>query len=123
VLTLELTDTCDLPTARRPHDAHPPQCHASNRGEYGPFTAVTFVPHAASAQPPVDPKQLAETQAHYTKYEYRIPMRDGVKLFTAVYVAEGSKQEISDLAHADAVQRAALRSGSVPVHAGPVDGL
>jgi uncharacterized protein len=23
---------------------------------------------------------------HYTKYEYRIPMRDGVKLFTAVYV-------------------------------------
>ncbi len=25
-------------------------------------------------------------QANYTKYEYRIPMRDGVKLFTAVYV-------------------------------------
>ncbi len=24
--------------------------------------------------------------AHYTKYEYRIPMRDGVQLFTAVYV-------------------------------------
>ena len=23
---------------------------------------------------------------HYTKYEYKIPMRDGVKLFTAVYV-------------------------------------
>ena len=28
-------------------------------------------------------------KAHYTKYEYRIPMRDGVRLFTAVYVAEG----------------------------------
>lgn len=25
-------------------------------------------------------------RAHYTKYEYRIPMRDGKKLFTAVYV-------------------------------------
>ena len=25
-------------------------------------------------------------KAHYTKYEYRVPMRDGVKLFTAVYV-------------------------------------
>jgi len=25
-------------------------------------------------------------RANYTKYEYRIPMRDGVKLFTAVYV-------------------------------------
>ena len=23
---------------------------------------------------------------HYTKYEYRIPMRDGVKLFTSVLV-------------------------------------
>jgi len=25
-------------------------------------------------------------KSHYTKYEYRIPMRDGKKLFTAVYV-------------------------------------
>ena len=25
-------------------------------------------------------------RSHYTKYEYRIPMRDGVKLFTVVYV-------------------------------------
>ncbi len=25
-------------------------------------------------------------KAHYTKFEYRIPMRDGVKLYTAVYV-------------------------------------
>ena len=29
---------------------------------------------------------LDEVKAHYTKYEYRIPMRDGVKLFTSVYV-------------------------------------
>ncbi len=27
-----------------------------------------------------------DLKEHYTKYEYRIPMRDGVKLFTAVYV-------------------------------------
>ena len=27
-----------------------------------------------------------DVRAHYTKYEYRIPMRDGVRLFTAVYV-------------------------------------
>ena len=25
-------------------------------------------------------------KAHYTKYEFRIPMRDGKRLFTAVYV-------------------------------------
>ncbi len=29
---------------------------------------------------------LDEVKARYTKYEYRIPMRDGVRLFTAVYV-------------------------------------
>jgi putative CocE/NonD family hydrolase len=29
---------------------------------------------------------------HYTKYEYRIPMRDGVRLFTAVYVPKDSSQ-------------------------------
>ena len=31
-------------------------------------------------------QQLEYTRAHYTKYDYRIPMRDGVKLFTTVYV-------------------------------------
>src|SRR3954466_15561193 len=29
---------------------------------------------------------IDEVKAHYTKYEYRIPMRDGVRLFTSVYV-------------------------------------
>jgi len=33
-----------------------------------------------------DAKSAAEIRAHYTKYEFRIPMRDGVKLFTAVYM-------------------------------------
>ena len=37
-------------------------------------------------------KQLEYTRSHYTKYEYRIPMRDGVKLFTAVYVPKESAQ-------------------------------
>ena len=27
-----------------------------------------------------------DIKAHYTKYEYRVPMRDGVRLFTSVYV-------------------------------------
>src|SRR5437588_52504 len=29
---------------------------------------------------------LEEVKANYTKYEFRIPMRDGKRLFTAVYV-------------------------------------
>ncbi len=38
------------------------------------------LPGRASAQ------GVAEVKANYTKYEYRIPMRDGKRLFTAVYV-------------------------------------
>ena len=37
-------------------------------------------------------KQLAYTRAHYTKYEYKVPMRDGVKLFTCVYVPKDKAQ-------------------------------
>jgi putative CocE/NonD family hydrolase len=48
------------------------------------------------AQPtPADrTRQQAEyTHAHYTKFDYRIPMRDGVKLFTSVYVPKDSSQK------------------------------
>src|SRR4051812_38882472 len=30
---------------------------------------------------------------HYTKYEYRIPMRDGKKLFTSVYIPKDASQQ------------------------------
>src|SRR5437870_1371536 len=31
-------------------------------------------------------------KSHYTKYEYRIPMRDGKKLFTSVYAPKDTSQ-------------------------------
>jgi uncharacterized protein len=34
----------------------------------------------------------SEIRAHYTKYEVRIPMRDGVKLFTAIYTPKNTSQ-------------------------------
>ncbi|MGE5740481.1 MAG: CocE/NonD family hydrolase [Candidatus Aminicenantes bacterium RBG_16_66_30] len=37
-------------------------------------------------------RQLEYTRANYTKYDYRIPMRDGVKLFTTVYVPKDKSQ-------------------------------
>ena len=37
-------------------------------------------------------KQLEYTRGHYTKYDYRIPMRDGVKLFTSVYIPKDATQ-------------------------------
>ncbi|MGO8775000.1 MAG: CocE/NonD family hydrolase, partial [Terracidiphilus sp.] len=44
----------------------------------------------ARAQRPTSSEAEEFVRAHYTKYEYRIPMRDGVHLFTAVYVPKAS---------------------------------
>ena len=41
---------------------------------------------------PVAAQGLDYVKANYTKYEYRIPMRDGVRLFTAVYVPKDLSQ-------------------------------
>ena len=35
---------------------------------------------------------LEYVKEHYTKYEYRIPMRDGKRLFTAVYAPKDQSQ-------------------------------
>lgn len=39
------------------------------------------------------PERAAYIRSHYAKYEYRIPMRDGVKLFTSVYVPNDDTKE------------------------------
>ncbi len=57
---------------------------------------------------PADSKE-DYVKAHYTKYEYRIPMRDGVRLFTSRLRAQGP---VAALSHSDgphALQRRALR--------------
>jgi uncharacterized protein len=41
---------------------------------------------AAATRGDDDAQSVADIREHYTKYEYRIAMRDGAKLFTAVYV-------------------------------------
>ena len=49
----------------------------------------------AAAQLPDLTKEVPKedyVRAHYTKYEYRIPMRDGKKLFTSVYVPKDASQ-------------------------------
>src|SRR5579863_8641045 len=65
------------------------------------MTRSAFVLLAAAALPlfgqpsPADTaRQQAEyTRSHYTKFDFRIPMRDGVKLFTSVYVPKDSSQQ------------------------------
>src|ERR1700722_6952393 len=46
----------------------------------------------AQSSPEQRKQQLEYTRAHYTKFDYRIPMRDGVKLFPSVYVPKDTAQ-------------------------------
>ena len=42
---------------------------------------------------PAQPVNRDFVRENYTKFEYRIPMRDGVRLFTAVYVPRDASPE------------------------------
>ncbi len=42
---------------------------------------------------PLQAQGLEYIKANYTKFEYRIPMRDGVRLFTAVYRPKDESQD------------------------------
>lgn len=55
------------------------------------FAALVFlvlISNLAAQNKPDAPE--FDVKEHYTKYEYRIPMRDGVHLFTSVYVPKDS---------------------------------
>lgn len=70
------------------------------RGAWGAavlFVAVTLCTAGGRAQAPTGPVAPGPTgadlvRATYTKYEYLVPMRDGVRLFTAVYVPKDSSR-------------------------------
>ncbi|WP_075791563.1 CocE/NonD family hydrolase [Massilia putida] len=52
-------------------------------------SALPPTPAQAAEDAKLAPRDLRET---YTKYEYRIPMRDGTKLFTVVYVPKDASK-------------------------------
>ena len=52
------------------------------------FFALIFIACRAK-----DSGDVFEVKAHYNKYEYQIPMRDGVKLYAAVYVPKDTSQK------------------------------
>lgn len=49
-------------------------------------SAQRNITRTAPDAPPANPIGVPYIRENYTKFEYRVPMRDGVKLFTAVYV-------------------------------------
>ena len=53
--------------------------------------ACSALPWCAAVAGEADASAVKHSpREHYTKYEYRIPMRDGVHLFTTVYVPKDS---------------------------------
>jgi putative CocE/NonD family hydrolase len=54
------------------------------------MVSVLFSGVAAGATAPSP--ELAYLKEHYTKYEYNIPMRDGVRLFTTVYAPKNNEK-------------------------------
>jgi len=55
-----------------------------------PAVFALALPFVRAQQPAPNAPKEDYVRAHYTKYEYRIPMRDGKRLFTAVYVPKDS---------------------------------
>ena len=63
---------------------------------------------ALSSATPIQAESHAEyIRANYTKFEYRIPMRDGKNLFTAVYTPNNGKGPMADVAAPYSLQRGA----------------
>ena len=60
----------------------------------GVVAQAAFAQAAAPTPTPTPTPTPAENyvKAHYTKYEFRIPMRDGARLFTSVYVPKDASQ-------------------------------
>lgn len=66
-------------------------CGASGRADAEPRLALAAAP-LVPGQVETDEDYARAIRAHYTKYEHMIPMRDGVRLFTVVYVPkDGSR--------------------------------
>src|SRR5580658_5680099 len=57
------------------------------------LSAALLIGQAPPSPQEVAAKQREYTRSHYTKYDFRIPMRDGVKLFTSVYAPKDTSQK------------------------------
>ena len=76
---------------------------------------------SAAAQDKLSAPEEDYVKAHYTKYEYRIPMRDGVHLFTAVYVPKDASQSYPFMMDRTPYSVAPYGEDQYPKHLGPSD--
>src|SRR5580698_10275972 len=57
------------------------------------FALVVFCLNSFAQPMQGNSPDAAYVKANYTKYEYQIPMRDGIKLFTSVYVPKDTTKK------------------------------
>ena len=62
-----------------------------------------------------------DVKAHYTKYEYRIPMRDGARLFTQVFVPKESDKPLPFLVSRTPYSIAPYGTDNYPKRLGPAE--
>ena len=55
--------------------------------------AILLTTTALLAQAPQQPSSADDVRARYTKYQYMVPMRDGVRLFTSIYTPKDTSQK------------------------------
>ena len=68
-------------------------CSTANRSGRRAICATAVILAIGAAAPGrLAAQGPAEVKARYTKFEYKIPMRDGVKLFTAVYTPKNEEE-------------------------------
>ncbi len=91
-----------------------------------PLLLITLCGLPALAQEKPAPPEDAYVKSHYTKYEYRIAMRDGAHLFTAVYVPKQSEAADPHTTYPFLIDRTPYSVGpygedQYPKHLGPSD--
>ena len=59
----------------------------------GIFYCFIFAAVVHAADDKSQDERAEYIRSHYAKYEYQIPMRDGVKLFTSVYIPYDKKNK------------------------------
>ena len=87
---------------------------------YFSIAAILITIAAAAQDKPAEPQE-DYVKAHYTKYEYRIPMRDGVRLFSAVYVPKDASQTYPFLMDRTPYSVAPYGEDQYPKRLGPSD--
>src|SRR5262245_6042921 len=82
-----------------------------------PALTLAWLLPGAAAQQPADP--IRYPRANYTRHDYRIPMRDGKRLYTVVHVPKDRSQKYPILMRRTPYSVAPYSKGQFPRTLGP----